>query len=575
MKRWVLAAVGLAACAGDEPAGVPQPPVEPGGFVCTSDEPTPAELPRLSRAQYEGALRDFVAAALRPDAVDPILAAVSSTLTLLPDDASSDHARLDQAVSQAHVDAQYHLAIAVAEAMTATGATREALMGSCASDADAGNDAACLDTLIRRLGLHAHRRPLGEDEVAFYRDEVFAPATGMDVAGVTDVVAAMLLAPNFLYRVEIEGQPVDGRADLHALSAYELAARLSFHLWNEPPDEALYAAAESGALLDDAGYASEVDRLLADPRAEATFDRFYAEWLWLDDLAPLDGQLGRPDYDAFVADTPPTPELRERVVEDALDLTRYVSWQSEGSFADLFLTDRSFARTADVAAIYGGAPLWQDGSEPPSLPAGSRAGILTRPAMLATGSIATHPVLRGREIRRRVLCEDMPPPPPGAMDELPELDPLLGERARMEALTEEPGSSCVGCHGRMNPLGYTLGGYDGLGRVRSEETLYGGDGSVLATLPIDTAAVAHIDVTDETVVRDGIELSERIAADPRAGACFARHAFRFAFARVEDEAADGCALEAIRGAIAEGTSLRRVFRDVVLSPAFRMRKVTP
>ena len=180
----------------------------------------------------------------------------------------------------------------------------------------------------------------------------------------------------------------------------------------------------------------------------------------------------------MVGEDTPTPELRERLIEDLLDLTRYLSWQSEGDFASLFTADYNVAKTPDVAAIYGGVPLWQEGTEPGSLPDGTRAGILTRPAMLATGSVLTHSVLRGREVRQRILCTEIHDPPADAMDNPPVLDPIMTGRERMEAITEQPGSSCIGCHMFMNPIGYNLEGFDGLGRVRTDEVLYNDDGSI-------------------------------------------------------------------------------------------------
>ncbi len=573
----LLGLSGLAACVGDigdGGEGLDEPPLEPGDFACTPGDPSATVLPRLSRGQYVAAVSDFVAAAVGPQEVEPILAAIASTLTLLPQDASSDHDRLDQAVSQGHVDAQYHLAVAVARELTSTPERREALLGSCGTDADPANDDSCLEELILGLGYRAHRRPLVSAEVAFYRDEVFEPAEGMDLAAVRDVITAMLLAPSFVYRVELDGDPVDGRADLYALSAHELASRLAFHFWNGPPDDALYAAADSGLLLTEEGYAAEVERMLDDPRTLATFDRFYAEWLWLDDLAPLHQQVGQPDYDAFLGGVVPTPELRERLIEDLLDLTRYVTWQSGGSFAELFVSQLSFAKTDDVAAIYGGVPLWQEGTTPATLPAGARAGILTRPAMLATGSIQTHSVLRGREVRRRILCQEMPPPPADAMNNLPDLDPIMTERERMEAITEQPGSSCVGCHSQMNPIGYTLESFDGLGRARTEEAIFDTDGTLLATLPLDTSAAPRLTADDDTVASGAIELSALVADSNLARACFARHAFRFALSRVEDDAVDGCALETIRESLADGRDLRAVYRDIALSPTFRLRKLS-
>jgi hypothetical protein len=542
-------------------------------FTCTPGDPSATILPRLSREQYLASLRDVVAVTLGPSDVEGVMAGVDAALTLVPADGDPDHAKLDQDVSQAHVDGQYYVAVAFAEQLTATPEHVERLVGACAVDTDTANDETCLDAFIRDVGRRIHRRPLTDDLVAFYRDEVFEPADGMEVAAIRDVLVVMALSPWFLYHIENEGAAVDGRNDLFELSPYELAARLSFHFWNAPPDDALLAAAESGALATDDGYAAEIERLVRDPRTRATMDRFFAEWFELDDLAPLDTSVGDPAFDAFAGSDVPTSELRGRILEDSLDLVRHVSWDAGGSLADVFLTDLSFAKTEDVASIYGGVPLWTEGATPEPLPAGQRAGILTRPAMLATGSNTTHLVLRGREVRKNILCDTIPAPPADAMNNIPDLNPNMTERERMEELTGT--GSCAGCHAMMNPIGFTLGAYDGLGRFRTEETMFGDDGSVLATLPLDTQAAPALVATDTAVARDGIELSEMVATSDKTHGCFARHYFRFTFARAEDDEIDGCTLEQMFDSLREGAPLAEVLRDIALSPTFRLRKLAP
>jgi hypothetical protein len=346
---------------------------------------------------------------------------------------------------------------------------------------------------------------------------------------------------------------------------------LAFHFLDAPPDDALIAAAESGALETEEGYAAEVDRLLDDPRTRATFDRFYSEWFLLDDLAPLHQSLNDPAYVAFVGVDVPGPELRARVLEDSLDLLRYTTWESEGDLGELFLSTRSFAKTDDVAALYGGGPLWIEGSEPPTLTDSRRAGILTRPAMLATGSISAHPVLRGREIRRRVLCDDLPPPPPDAMNSQSDLDPLMGERARMETLTGD--GTCASCHALLNPVGFNLQAFDGLGRTRDVETIFGADGSVLGTIPVDTSASSDLGGENDAPISGAVELSERIVASGKPQACMSRHYFRFAFGREEDAEIDGCLLDGMRLRLEEGVPLREVLRDVAMSETFRTKKL--
>jgi hypothetical protein len=582
MERKALVALGFSAvlgvgagCTGEIGGGDPTaPPPEPGAFVCTPGDPSPTVLPRLSREQYVASLRGLAEATIGADAAPAITDAISGALANVPEDGAADHARLDQDLTQAHVDAQYGVALAFATAMTASPERVTALVGGCAADGDPSNDPTCIDDFIRSFGERAHRRPITDAELAFYRDEVYQPAVGIDPLAVRDVVTVMVLSPWFLYRVENEGAPVEGREGLFELSPYELAARLSFHFWNEPPDQALLDAATNGDLGTDEGYAREVDRLLADPRAQATIDRFFAEWFLLDDLAPLHQSVGTPAYDAFVGADVPTPELRDRVIEDTLDLVRYTTFASDGTLEDLFLSDRSFAKTPDVAALYGGVPMWIEGTEPPTFPEGTRAGVLTRLAMLATGSPNSHPILRGRDIRERIVCEDLPAPPANAMSQAADVDESWSERTKVTAQTEQPGTSCSSCHARINPIGYTLEAYDGLGRFRTEERVYDDQtGEVLATWPLDTSATPSIVPDQDDVAADGLELSRLVVESEMPQSCFARHYFRFTFARAEDDAVDGCELEDMRVALLEGTTLKEVLRSLAMTPTFRRRKL--
>ena len=542
-----LLAYGCVGTIGDGGAGSAGPsdaPPEPGTFACTPGDPSATVLPRLSHAQYLNSL-----AALAGQDAGPIMASLPDSLALVPPDSSFDHARLDQSVSQAHIDGQYHVAVAFAAQMV-TPERLGNLLGSCGTDADPSNDDACIEEFIRSFGYRAHKKPLADAEVDFYRLDVYEPADGIDPEGVADVIAVMALSPQFLYRVEQDGAEIAG--DLFELSAHELAARLSFHLWDAPPDDALYAAADSGELMSDEGYEAQVDRMLDDPRTLTTIDRYFSEWLWLDDLAPQD-----------------TEQLRQAMLDETLAFARYTTWQSDGTLADLFTSNLSFASDPQLADIYG-VPVWQEGASPPEAP--GRAGILTRAAMLATGSESTHPILRGREVRRRVLCHDIPAPPDDATDNLPELDPMMTTRARVEAQTEQPGSSCLNCHASINPLGFAFEGYDGLGRARSTETIYD-DGAVIGTLPVDTTVSPQIDGDDDAVVQDGVELSAHLAESTHTHACFARHYFRFTFGRLENDDIDGCALENMRTSSLDGASLKDLFRSIAMSPTFRQRKL--
>src|SRR6266511_4984286 len=203
-----------------------------GGAALPLAEPAP--LRRLSRLQYVKSLSDVIQD-WAPSVASQILTtpAVTSALATLPEDSRvtgngdrrGGFRRLDQDYAQDRVDAQFAIAQAVAAELTSSPARIAALLGSCASDADTTNDAACLDTFLRRGGRVVNRRPLDEDDVTFYQS-VYA-AKGIDAAGLADVVATMLMSPYFTFQVEHGDVAVDASQNLYALDAQELANHLN------------------------------------------------------------------------------------------------------------------------------------------------------------------------------------------------------------------------------------------------------------------------------------------------------------------------------------------------------------
>src|SRR5262249_47411297 len=136
------------------------------------------------------------------------------------------------------------------------------------------------------FGKRAFRRPLVAQEVDDLAGLFGAlkPSDGSESA-VRSVVTRMLQSPHFLYRVELSGEGSDGPA---SLSAWELASRLSYLLWQTMPDDSLLAAAEKGELTSPAQLAAQIDRLLRDVRARATVRSFHLQWLDVADVDTLE-----------------------------------------------------------------------------------------------------------------------------------------------------------------------------------------------------------------------------------------------------------------------------------------------
>jgi hypothetical protein len=555
----------------------------PGAFSC-DPEATLENLRfrRLTRRQYENTLQDVLRYALDEEAeAAAVMDAARGPLDAVPvderfrsaEDLHGSYRRLDQAVAQVHVETWYRVATSVADLLTEPG-RRARVFGDCATDGDPANDSACLRGFVESFGARVLRRPLDADEVDFYVG-FYGGAPGEDPAGLADVVAGLLNAPQFLYAVEHgdDQAPVSETQgpETYRLSAFELASRLSYHFWDSMPDEELWQAAASGELLDDAVYEAQVDRLFEDPRTRATIREFHRDWLKLEDLPELDQAVGFALFEAFAGDDLPGPDLREHMIDDALDLLEHHTWTTASDLATVLQSDLAFPRTDDLASIYG-LPVWDGSGEPPSFAPGERPGLLTRAAFLATGSANTRPIMKGVFIRRNMLCDAIPPPPDNAAANPPELSDTLSTREVVEALTEQEGSVCSTCHSTViNPLGFATEGFDALGRVRDVQPLYDDEGQEIGTAELDTSTVPRVDSGDDTPSQGPEDLMRLIVDSGKADACMARHYFRFSFGRFEDVRRDGCVLETLRSALAEGGSMREMLRTVALTEEFRTR----
>lgn len=554
----------------------------PGGFECDpSLVPEALPLRRLTKVQYDNTVRDLVRWALPQDA-DAVIAAVTPLVAAVPDDAREAPAginhggfsRLDQSVHQEHIDATYEVGRAVGTALTESPAQLSAVAGECAVNGDTGDDATCVDAFIDRFGRRAHRRPLTTEEHAFYRDVFDADGTteGMEPAAFADVIAVMMASPQLLYAIEHGEGPVDDRPETFVLAPHELASRLSYHFWQTMPDEELLTAAESGALATDEGYAEQVDRLFGDPRTRAAMSEFYREWLWLDELPPMDALVGNPRFDAFAGEFSPGPDTHEHMVREVLAMLEHYTFDAQGSLEDVMLSERSFATTDDVAELYGVAP-WT-GGEPPALPPGQRVGLLSRAALVATGTANTRPIMKGVFIRTAMLCQSIPPPPDNANAMPPAPAENATTREVVEDLTEQPGSACAGCHANLiNPLGFATESFDALGRFRTEQVLLDDAGERTGTRPVDTRSVPQI-VTGDTTPSEGVsDLAQLMLESGQLETCVARQYLRFSLGRPEDTARDGCTLGDLSVRLSDGAPLAEVLRAIALRPEFKQRVI--
>ena len=348
---------------------------------------------------------------------------------------------------------------------------------TCRPDAaTAPDERGCAAEIVSRLARRAYRRPVTAadvDTLLGFFDSGRESGGSFD-AGVQLALERMLVDPDFLLRIERDPAGAAPGAP-YRLGDVEVASRLSFFLWGGIPDEALLDAAEEGRLTEPAVLEAQVRRMLADPRARSLVDDFAMQWLHLRNLEDVQGDpVPFPDFDdnlveafrqettLFLAST-----LREdRSVLDLLD-------------ADYTFVDERLARHYGIPGVYGSrfrrVPL-------PDLT--QRGGLLGHGGLLALTSYPTRtsPVLRGKWLLDTILGAPPPSPPPD-VPALPEGEGggrTTSVRERLERHRQAP--ACATCHASIDPPGFALEQYDGLGAWRTADE-FGNPVDASATLP--------------------------------------------------------------------------------------------
>ncbi len=525
---------------GDGPGDTPDPN-DPGIVIGSDGEPldcaaksaAPAPLSRLTRAQYARTVSDL----LKVDA-----SAIAATF---PSDESTNGFDVGLSVSPLLAEAYEKSA----EELATTAVKAIDKLVPC--DPKTGEEA-CARTFVTQFSRRAFRRAVPAPEVDALMALYTAGRTDADFAsGIELVLEAMLSSPSFLYHVDELAE--DGKEGVASLSAFSLASRLSYLVWGSTPDDALLEAAEKGALASEAGLLAEAERMLKSrpDAAKLGFREFYQQWLGLSALDNMERDLKQfPDYDRAQG------QALRASLEQQIDHT---VWERDGDLAELLLSQEAFVNER-TASVFGVSVTGAE-NQSVTLPAEQRRGLLTHPALLASLSKPNQsdPVIRGKFVRERMLCQHLPPPPADVAIIAPDPAPGLTTRERFSEHSSNP--ACVGCHRLMDPIGFGLEHFDALGRYRADEQ----------GLTID-ARGEILDGKDASATFDGaVELAEALAASDEVASCVATQFFRYAVARTETDA-DLCSLAKVEsGFIANDKSLRGLILEVVKSDAFRLR----
>ncbi|GDX97312.1 filamin [Planctomycetia bacterium] len=371
------------------------------------------------------------------------------------------------------------------------------------------------------------------------------------IIGLRRAIAAVLASPRFLFR--LESPPAADVRTVTPVPDVELATRLSYFLWSSCPDEELLTIAERGELAS--GIDGQVERMLADPRADALVDQFAMQWLGLERLA------------AHAVDPQAVPGWRPELTADMVEETRrFIRAVFRGQDGLLQLLDGEFTFVnRSLAAHYGLAvdpPLGKREWRRVSLTDTPRAGLVSQGSVLTLTSnpARTSPVKRGKWVLETLLDAAPPPAPPEvpALEEQGRDPAVVSFRARLERHRADP--ACAGCHRRMDAFGFTLERFDPLGRLRDRDSDGGpvdDRGDFGSGQPLDgvSGLRRHLRIHRREFVRG-----------------LARKLLIYAIGRGLESGDEPALAEIERAADNEKGSLSDLVKAVVRSPQFRLRR---
>jgi len=332
-----------------------------------------------------------------------------------------------------------------------------------------------------------------------------------------------------------------------------MASRLAYFLWNTTPDPALLDAAARGELTEDSALARHVDEMLASPRARAGVRNFFDERFGLyrlDDLVKDPKVFAQASADLG-------PDAREGALKTLEDLV----FERDADARELMTSRRTFVNRR-LATLYEIPATSLDEFAPATLPEdGERLGLLGQAGILA---LYAHPTsssstLRGKFLRTVLLCGMIPPPPPNVNTSLPEPSPDLPTlRDRMRQHIEDP--NCAACHQMMDPVGFSLETFDGIGSHRVTEQ----------GVAIDTSGEL-----DGVTFSGPRGLASAVANHPDFSRCLTRHLYRYATGK--REAANEEELIAwLRDAFEHGDyRIMPLLKHIVMSDGFRRATEAP
>jgi hypothetical protein len=428
---------------------------------------------------------------------------------------------------------------------------RRAAALSCVSQARDPFDESCARQFFSKYGRLLLRRPLEQTELAglLLVARNGAARSKSFHKGLEAGLARLLVSPYFIFRVE-NARPERG-GDFQ-LDDHSFAARLSFLLWDAPPDADLLDAAAAGSLGTAEGLERQVSRMMASPKFEKGVRAFFSDMFGYDQFSGLTKEQAI--YKKFVS------QLAKDAEEQSLRTIVQHLVRDRGDYRDLFTTRHTFMNRG-LAAVYR-VPIEAeafDGWAPYVFqPEDQRQGLLSLAGFLMldpTHEGRSSPTNRGKFVRELLMCQKVPAPP--ANVDFAVVQDTTNPRfktARQRLTAHQNNPVCAGCHAITDPVGLAMENFDAIGQFRTHENGAEIDASgVFAGKPF----------------RNLLQLQSIIRDDPGLPSCLIRRVYEYGVGQAAPDSLEPLLADFSKRFAEEGYRLPSLMRTIATSDAFR------
>jgi hypothetical protein len=513
--------------AGGAPGGAGEAPAP-----VASCAPLPRRIWKLTAEQYSRTVQKLV------PGVEDLAGELAATVAHREGHFLNEAGRQD--FSQPHFDLLYEMARRVAVKATRNPAELHPCLGS------GIGDQACVRGFLSGFVTKAFRRPAEPVEI----DRLMAlwKSSSDPREALFRTIQAILISTDFLFRTEL-GSPIS-TGSLVRLTPYERATTLSYFVANGPPDEVLLEVAGKGELETKEQIEAQARRLLRDPAAARGLVLFFGEQL--DPAGVLEAAKDSKRFPKW------NENLKVALLEESLRFFEEVLFRGDCRLSTLFTADFSMLN-ARTAPLYGARAVGETFARIP-LPAGQRSGLLTQASFLAryASGEETSIVLRGKFVRERILCHEIPPPPP---DVVPLPDRREGASMRDRMIQHATDPRCRSCHSTMDPIGFAFENYDAVGAYQTVD----------AGKPVDASGEVTGVAGGSVRFANALELGKLLAELPEVQRCMLGRLADYGLG-VHGSAEDACRMDAVeKRFVASNGNLHEAVVALVTSDDFFVR----